>query len=53
MMTAAKMPVILYEGYQYDPADPENGLFRSSFLVCVSGSQCLGRTRSLDVIRSS
>ncbi|KAN0128660.1 hypothetical protein V8E53_013479 [Lactarius tabidus] len=34
-ITAAKMPVILYEEYQYDPADPEKGLFRSSFLICV------------------
>ena len=30
------MPVFLYEGYAYNPEDPEEGLFRGAFLVCVS-----------------
>ena len=30
------MPVFLYEDYTYDPEDPEEGLFRGAFLVCVS-----------------
>jgi len=30
------MPLFLYCEYKYDPEDPEKGLFRSSFLVCVS-----------------
>jgi hypothetical protein len=29
-------PVFLYHGYNYDPEDPWNGLFRSSLLVSVS-----------------
>ncbi len=31
------MPVFLYDEYEYDPKDPDKGLFRSGFLVCVSG----------------
>jgi hypothetical protein len=30
------MPVCLYFEYEYDPKDPDKGLFRSAFLVCVS-----------------
>ena len=30
------MPTFLYEDYTYNPEDPEEGLFRGSFLVCVS-----------------
>jgi hypothetical protein len=30
------MPVFLYEDYTYNEEDPEEGLFRGSFLVCVS-----------------
>jgi hypothetical protein len=30
------MPVFLYEDYKYNPEDPEEGLFRGAFLVCVS-----------------
>jgi len=29
-------PVFLYHGYNYDPEDPWNGLFRSTILVMVS-----------------
>jgi hypothetical protein len=29
-------PVFLYHGYNYDPEDPWNGLFRSALLVAVS-----------------
>jgi hypothetical protein len=28
-------PIFVYQGYNYDPEDPWNGLFRSSLLVCV------------------
>jgi hypothetical protein len=31
------MPVFLYFEYKYDPENPDNGLFRSAYLVCVSG----------------
>jgi hypothetical protein len=30
------MPVFLYQDYMYNPEDPEEGLFRGPFLVCVS-----------------
>jgi hypothetical protein len=30
------MPLFLYYEYEYDPSDPDDGLFRSAFLVCVS-----------------
>jgi hypothetical protein len=30
------MPVFLYFEYKCDPDDPDEGLFRSAFLVCVS-----------------
>lgn len=30
------MPVFLYEDYAYNQEDPEEGLFRGAFLVCVS-----------------
>ena len=30
------MPVFLYENYIYNDEDPEEGLFRGAFLVCVS-----------------
>jgi hypothetical protein len=30
------MPVFLYEDYTYNQEDPEEGLFRGPFLVCVS-----------------
>ena len=29
-------PVFLYHGYNYDPQDPWNGLFRSALLVVVN-----------------
>jgi hypothetical protein len=29
-------PIFLYHGYNYDPEDPWNGLFRSALLVSVS-----------------
>jgi hypothetical protein len=29
-------PIFLYHGYNYDPEDPWNGLFRSTILVLVS-----------------
>ena len=29
-------PIFLYHGYNYDPEDPWNGLFRSAVLVSVS-----------------
>ncbi len=29
------MPVFLYAEYDYDPEDPDKGLFWSAFLVCV------------------
>jgi hypothetical protein len=30
------MPTFLYDDYAYNPNDPEEGLFRGPFLVCVS-----------------
>jgi hypothetical protein len=30
------MPVFLYDDYTYNPDNPEEGLFRGQFLVCVS-----------------
>jgi hypothetical protein len=30
------MPIFLYNNYTYNPNDPEEGLFRGPFLVCVS-----------------
>jgi len=29
------MPVFLYDNYMYNPKDPEAGLFKGPFLVCV------------------
>jgi hypothetical protein len=29
-------PIFLYAGYEYDPENPWNGLFRSTLLICVS-----------------
>jgi hypothetical protein len=31
-------PIFLYHGYNYDPEDPWNGLFRSTLLVYVTSS---------------
>lgn len=30
------MPVFLYDDYMYNPDDPEDGLFKGPFLVCIS-----------------
>ena len=30
------MPTFLYKDYNYNPDDPEEGLFQGPFLVCVS-----------------
>jgi hypothetical protein len=35
------MPTFLYEDYMYNPNDPEEGLFRGPFLVCVSANSIL------------
>jgi hypothetical protein len=32
-------PIFLYSGYNYDPDDPWNGLFRSSLLIYASSHQ--------------
>jgi len=31
-------PIFVYQGYNYDPEDPWNGLFRSNLLVSVSST---------------
>jgi hypothetical protein len=36
MVAGDQWPIFLYQGEQYDPDDPWNGLFRSSLLVSVS-----------------
>jgi hypothetical protein len=33
------MPTFLYEDYNYNLDDPEDGLFKGPFLVCVSTYQ--------------
>jgi hypothetical protein len=47
-----QMPVFLYEDYKYNPEDPEEGLFRGAFLVCVSqcNSHCSILTSSSQVL---
>lgn len=39
-------PIFVYHGYNYDPEDPWNGLFRSILLVSVGCSQLLLHTRA-------
>lgn len=36
MIWGVDLPVFLYEDYTYNQEDPEEGLFRGAFLVCVS-----------------
>jgi hypothetical protein len=36
VISGDQWPIFLYQGYQYDPEDPWNGLFRSTLLVSVS-----------------
>jgi hypothetical protein len=36
LVSGDNWPIFLYHGYNYDPKDPWNGLFRSSLLVSVS-----------------
>jgi hypothetical protein len=40
VVSGDQWPVFLYNGYNYDPEDPWNGLFRSSLLVSASLKLC-------------
>jgi hypothetical protein len=41
VVSGDQWPIFVYHGYNYDPEDPWNGLFRSILLVSVGYSQLL------------
>ena len=54
LVSGDQWPVFLYHGYNYDPQDPWNGLFRSTVLVCVSFSQpSLARRTAYPLLRAT
>lgn len=42
------MPIFLYHEYEYDPKDPDKGLFQSACLACVSGYMRNNHYRNTD-----